>query len=168
MNWTDQQRATLAWLERAVAEGRPFRSIADELVVHLHRGYVHYDWVGVYMVEGEVLRLWSWAGPAPTQHVEIPLHQGLCGWAASTGQVANVPDVRADDRYLQCFLNTRSELVVPITHAGQVYGEIDIDSDQVAAFTAADEAFIGRLCALLGERAAAEGLIGRVPASADR
>jgi len=45
-----------------------------------------------------------------------------------------VPDVREDPRYLQCFLSTRSEIVVPIIRDGRVLGEIDIDSDRLAAF----------------------------------
>ena len=36
----------------------------------------------------------------------------------------------ADQRYLACFVSTRSEIVVPIVFAGQVVGEIDIDSDE--------------------------------------
>ncbi|QIA26479.1 GAF domain-containing protein [Thermaerobacter sp. PB12/4term] len=147
---------TLAWLREQADRGRGFRDLAQALCTHLYREYPHYSWVGVYMIEDDRLRLWAWDGPQPTQHVEIPLNAGLCGWAASTGQLANVPDVRQDPRYLQCFLSCQSEIVVPIARDGKVYGEIDIDSDRLAAFGVGDERFLQEVCAILAERAAAD------------
>lgn len=158
-----QFQATLDLVDQLTASERAYREVAEEVVRHLRASYPHYTWVGIYMVEGEVLRLWAWDGPAPTEHVEIPLHAGVCGWAASTGQIANVPDVSKDERYLQCFLSTRSELVVPIRHGEEVYGEIDIDSDRLAAFGPEDERFLTELCDRLGALAAAQGLVGHRP-----
>ncbi|ADU50586.1 putative GAF sensor protein [Thermaerobacter marianensis DSM 12885] len=152
----DQRARTLAWLREEAARGRGFRELAQAVCSHLYRAYPHYSWVGVYMIEGDRLKLWAWDGPQPTQHVEIPLNAGLCGWAASTGQLANVPDVRKDPRYLQCFLSCQSEIVVPIARGGKVYGEIDIDSDRLAAFGAEEETFLQEACAILAERAAAD------------
>ncbi len=63
-----------------------------------------------------------------------------------------------DDRYLQCFLNTKSELIVPIRGEDRIYGELDIDSDTIAAFTKSDEVFLGEACRLLSAKAASEGL----------
>jgi len=57
-----------------------------------------------------------------------------------------VDDVSADERYLQCFLNTKSEIVVPIKQGDIVYGEIDVDGDQLAAFGPADQQFLATLC----------------------
>lgn len=161
MTLTEQQQRTVDWVRSLVDSPRSFRDTAGEVVRHLRAGYPHYNWVGIYMVEGDVLRLWSWDGPAATEHVEIPLHAGVCGWAASTGQIANVPDVSKDPRYLACFLNTRSELVVPIRRGQTVYGEIDIDSDTLAAFDARDEAFLQQVGDLLALKAEREALAGR-------
>jgi L-methionine (R)-S-oxide reductase len=159
----ERHESSLAWLDRRIAAGVAFHELADEAVVHLRSGFPHYHWVGIYMVEGDRLRLRSWDGPAATQHVDIPLDQGVCGYAASTGALANVPDVSQDDRYLQCFLGTRAELVVPIRTPRRVFGEIDIDSDQLAAFTADDEAFLTSFCDRLGALAEREGRAGHVP-----
>jgi GAF domain-containing protein len=98
-----------------------------------------YNWVGIYLVEGPDLVLAAWRGPAPTEHVRIPVGTGICGAAAAQGQTIVVPDVHADPRYLQCFLETRSEIVVPIVHGDEVLGEIDVDSDQLDAFGLADQ-----------------------------
>ena len=58
-------------------------------------------------------------------------------------------DVNSDPRYLACSLETRSEIVVPITRAGQILGEIDIDSDAPAAFTEEDRTLLEAVAAIL-------------------
>ena len=60
-----------------------------------------------------------------------------------------VDDVNADDRYLACFVSTRSEIVVPIAYEGRVVGEIDIDSDVPAAFGPEDRTFLERVALLI-------------------
>ena len=62
-----------------------------------------------------------------------------------------VDDVNADPRYLACFASTRSEIVVPVHYREMVVAEIDIDSDQPAAFGDADRAFLERVAALIAE-----------------
>jgi len=111
----------------------------------LRAGLPHYNWVGVYLLEeeGAMLVLRGWDGPAATEHVRIPVGQGICGLAAREARTVIVDDVRADPRYLQCFLQTRAEIVVPIFSGGRVIGEIDIDSDEVGAFNATDRIFLG-------------------------
>ena len=152
-----QQQMSLAWLKELMAEKMPFEALLNEVVTHLRDSYPNYDWVGIYMLEGDKLHLKAWDGPQATEHTVIPLDAGLCGLAATTGDTINVPDVKGDDRYLQCFASTRSELVAPVQHEGKVYGEIDIDSDSKGAFDEGDERFANELCNLLGYRAAAEG-----------
>ncbi len=113
-----------------------------------------YDWVGVYMVEGDELVLASWDGPEATEHVRIPLGEGICGAAASTGETIIVRDVGSDPRYLACFTRTKSELVVPIRLGGRpharVIGEIDIDSDIKDAFGTADGLLVEAVAERLG------------------
>jgi L-methionine (R)-S-oxide reductase len=158
---TGRQEETLEWLRERLASDASFGVICQDLVTHLKEGYAHYNWVGIYMLEGNKLRLWSWDGPAATEHAEIALGTGLCGYAASTGRLVNVADVNEDDRYLQCFLNTKSELIAPILEGDRVYGEIDIDSDTLAAFGKDDEVFLAEVCKRLSARAASEGLESR-------
>ncbi len=114
-----------------------------------------HNWVGIYLVEGEELALAAWRGPAPTEHVRIPLGQGICGAAATSGETIVVDDVNADPRYLACFLNTRAEIVVPIKgEDGQVWGEIDVDSDHRGAFGVADRELLEGVAARLAARIA--------------
>jgi GAF domain-containing protein len=135
-------------------------SEADEVlrktVEVLHDRFDHYSWIGIYLAEGDELVLGPWKGPQATEHVRIPVGQGICGAAAASGQTEIVDDVNADARYLSCFPSTRSEIVVPISYQGRVVGEIDIDSDEPAAFGPADRAFLERVALLIS----AHSLVG--------
>jgi L-methionine (R)-S-oxide reductase len=121
----------------------------QEVVDLLHDRVAHYSWVGVYLVEGDDLVLGPWKGPEATEHVRIPVGQGVCGAAAASGQTEVVDDVNADPRYLACFPSTRSEIVVPISRDERVIGEIDIDSDSPAAFGDADREFLERVAEIM-------------------
>ncbi|MGO9269163.1 MAG: GAF domain-containing protein [Terriglobia bacterium] len=125
------------------------RTLMDDTVRLLQRERPHYHWVGFYMIEGDVLVLGPFAGK-PTEHVRIPLNQGICGAAASTGETVVIDDVTADPRYLACSLETRSEIVVPIRRHGRVVGELDLDSDAPAAFTAEDRALLEQVAEIIG------------------
>jgi len=139
--------STLERIERLAERGGA--DTLQEAVEVLHDEVHHYSWVGIYLVEGDDLVLGPWRGPNATDHVRIPVGQGVCGAAAATGETEIVDDVNADPRYLACFPSTRSEIVVPIAHNGRVVGEIDIDSDQPAAFGAEDRELLERVAVLL-------------------
>jgi GAF domain-containing protein len=112
----------------------------------------HYDWVGFYMLAPDdrtMLVLGPFHG-APTEHIRIPIAQGICGAAVAQGETIVVDDVAADPRYLSCSIETRSEIVVPIRVHGEIVGEIDIDSHAPAAFGAKDRSFVEECAVLVG------------------
>ena len=99
-----------------------------------------YNWVGFYMLDAKdpgALVLGPFCG-APTEHVRIPLMEGICGAAVAQRDTIVVDDVGSDPRYLACSVETKSEIVVPIFVHGKVVGELDIDSHFPAAFEAID------------------------------
>ncbi len=128
------------------------RSAREQVVRSLNSSVPTYNWVGIYLVEGNELVLDAWAGPEATQHTRIPVGKGVCGFAAKAGRTEIVSDVTKDPRYLQCFLSTRSEIVVPIFGAGKVLGEIDIDSEQLDAFSSVDREFLEAVAAKLSKQ----------------
>ncbi len=98
-----------------------------------------FDWVGIYLLDGDALVLHNYVG-RPTEHTRIPVGVGVCGAAVAQDRDINVADVRAEENYLACSLETRSELVVLIRSAGgTIHGQLDLDSDELAAFTPVDE-----------------------------
>jgi len=136
-------------IERISNRGGDAEEVLQAVVDVLHDRIDHYSWVGIYLVEGHDLVLGPWNGPEATEHVRIPVGQGVCGAAAASGQTEVVDDVNADPRYLACFPSTRSEIVVPIAYEDTVVGEIDIDSDRPAAFGEDDRVFLERVALLI-------------------
>lgn len=125
------------------------------IVGRLQERLRHFDWVGFYMIEkgrlGEepTLVLGPYVG-AVTPHTRIPLNQGICGAAVSTGQTVVVDDVNADPRYLACSIETKSEIVAPVFVKDNVVGELDVDSHTPAAFTADDRTLVEHCAKLVG------------------
>ena len=136
---------------------RQIQSEADEdramaaAVATLKRRMPDYSWVGIYLLDGNELVLGPFEGK-PSPHARIPLGRGICGAAASEKATIIVDDVNADPRYLACSIETKSEIVVPIMLGGEVLGEIDIDSDRLAAFTAEDQTLLEAVAAQLAPR----------------
>jgi GAF domain-containing protein len=113
----------------------------------------HYNWVGFYMLDPgdeNVLLLGQFHGAA-TEHVRIPVSEGICGAAVAQGETVIVDDVSSDPRYLACSIETKSEIVVPITAGGKIVGEIDIDSHALSAFGAEDRGFLEECALIVGQ-----------------
>jgi L-methionine (R)-S-oxide reductase len=145
----DTYRSALEAVDRIVNREAEADEVLRGVVDVLHDRFHHYSWVGIYLVEGDDLVLGPWRGPQATEHVRIPVGQGICGAAAASGRTEVVDDVGSDPRYLACFPSTRSEIVVPIVYESRVVGEIDIDSDDRAAFGDTDRAFLERVAVLI-------------------
>jgi GAF domain-containing protein len=135
----------------AIRSAADSRAALLEAVSRLKARRAHYTWVGVYLLEGDELVLGPYLGK-PSPHTRIPLNRGICGAAASQKMTIVVDDVNADPRYLACSLETKSEIVVPILAGDQVLGEIDIDSDQPAAFGDDDRRLLEAVAAALASR----------------
>lgn len=110
-----------------------------------------YNWVGIYLVEGDTLVLHNYIGK-PTEHTRIPVGVGVCGVAVSEGANQIVGDVTKLDNYLACSLETRAEIVVLIRRGPDIFGQIDIDSDLENAFNSDDESLLTRIADLLVSR----------------
>jgi GAF domain-containing protein len=128
--------------------------LMSDIVERLKRHMSKYNWVGFYMIEkpeagAPVLVLGPYIG-TPTTHTRIPMNQGICGAAASSGNTLIVDDVASDPRYLTCSIETKSEIVVPIRVRGEVVGELDIDSHSPAAFKSEDRSLCELAAALVG------------------
>ena len=131
-----------------------------KMVKLLHERVLKYNWVGFYMLEPgakpPVLVLGAFEG-AMTPHTRIPLNQGICGAAASSGQTVVVDDVNKDSRYLACSLETKSEIVVPVFAHGKIVGELDIDSHFPAAFTPEHQDLVQYCAKLIGKKMESSG-----------
>lgn len=109
------------------------------------------NWAGFYLLQDGQLTLGPFMGkPACTA---IPLGRGVCGTAAQEGRTLVVPDVHAFSGHIACDTASNSEIVVPLTVRGALFGVMDIDSPVRDRFSEDDrrglEAFAGILCKAL-------------------
>jgi L-methionine (R)-S-oxide reductase len=146
-------RSTLLAEFHQIASSAPALQVLQQGIVEgISQRLAHYNWTGFYMLDpndSETLVLGPFVG-APTEHVRIPVSQGICGAAVATGETVIVDDVNADPRYLSCSIETKSEIVVPIYVHAKVIGEIDIDSHDPAAFTEDDRQFLEEAARIVG------------------
>ena len=142
-------------LDALAASSQSADELLEGVVQLLHEGMLRYNWVGFYMLEelpgvDPILVLGAYRG-SMTPHTRIPLNQGICGAAASSGKTVIVDDVHSDARYLACSIETKSEIVVPIFVSSRVAGELDIDSHFPAAFGPADQELCEYAAKLVGQ-----------------
>jgi L-methionine (R)-S-oxide reductase len=140
---------------RRALQQQPDATSAMEVAVQILKDRIpDYTWVGIYLLEGDELVLGPFRGK-PSPHTRIPLGQGICGAAATEKTTIIVDDVNADVRYLACSIETKSEIVVPVMDGETVLGEIDIDSDRLAAFNSDDRELLEHVAALVAQKVAA-------------
>lgn len=140
----------LADISRAAAETAGRDTFLLETARSINRHFPQYTWVGFYFLKDGKLHVGPYIGK-PTPHVVIDLDKGVCGAAVSQAETVVVDDVNADPRYLACSLETKSEIVIPIRVRGEIIGELDIDSDRLAAFTAENRKLLERVSEIVGE-----------------
>lgn len=143
---------TLKDLQTMREEGYLSDPIIRKAVRQISEADDRFDWVGVYLLDEEGKELWlhNYVGES-TEHAKIPVGQGVCGAAVETGENHNVPDVHAIENYIACTPDVQSELVVLIRAGDEILGQIDIDSNTPAAFTAEDEQAISTIADKLAE-----------------
>src|SRR5690606_40132142 len=72
-------------------------------------------------------------------YTTIQFGKGICGQVAESNETFLVDDVTAQDNYISCNIDVKSEIVVPIIVNGINIGQIDIDSNTASAFTSEDQ-----------------------------
>ncbi len=141
----------------AITEGEDdWICVLSTVCCELHGAFGHLQWTGFYRV---VAPRFLAVGPYQGGHgcLRIDFDRGVCGAAARTREVQDVPDVEAFPGHIACSSATRSELVVPVvTPGGVLLAVLDLDSDDPAAFGPVDVAAVTRLCEALGRQAPAE------------
>jgi GAF domain-containing protein len=143
-----KKRIIFKKLSSLIESGKKKDEVLKEIVTLLKNNFSHYNWVGIYLMEGEELVLGPYLGK-PSPHTRITLDKGVCGAAAKEKKTIIVPDVSQDKRYLACSPETKSEIVVPIMKDNQSVGEIDIDSDTKDAFKPVDKIILERISSTL-------------------
>ena len=106
-------------------------------------------WIGFYIVKDGELHVGPFQGSVACYRIKKG--KGVCGtaWKDATTQV--VPDVELFPGHIACSSDSRSEIVVPIMVNGEVYGVLDIDSDELATFDDTDRIYLEKMMSILAE-----------------
>ena len=106
-------------------------------------------WIGFYIVKDGELHVGPFQGSAACYRIKKG--KGVCGttWKDATTQV--VPDVELFPGHIACSSDSRSEIVVPIMVNDEVYGVLDIDSDELATFDDTDRIYLEKMMSILAE-----------------
>jgi L-methionine (R)-S-oxide reductase len=129
----------LARIIAALTEGESDQiALMATVACEIHHADDRFDWTGFYRVVAPGLMK---IGPYQGGHgcLVIPFDRGVCGAAATTGEVQIVSDVTDFPGHIACATTTRSELVVPVRdRGGDLVAVFDIDSDRPDAFSDRD------------------------------
>jgi GAF domain-containing protein len=113
----------------------------------LYRSMPGLNWAGFYFWRDGQLVLGPFQGKIAC--VRIPLGRGVCGTAAQRRETLIVADVHEFPGHIACDEDSRSEIVVPLTKGGRLFGVLDLDSPRPARFDQADAAGLGAAVRLL-------------------
>lgn len=107
-----------------------------------------FHWVGFYRTTAPgLLMLGPFQGPLAC--VSIPFDKGVCGAAARNQETLIVDEVEAFPGHIACSSLSKSEIVVPLVHAGETRLVLDVDSDKPGDFDSIDREFLERVVLLI-------------------
>jgi sigma-B regulation protein RsbU (phosphoserine phosphatase) len=78
-----------------------------------------------------------------------------------------VDNVTEDPRYIEASPNTRSELAIPLLYRNEVLGVLNVESEQIGAYTENDEEMLGTLGGSLAAIIANARLLEQVRSQAE-
>lgn len=149
---TPAHKELLQELQNFAVAAASAQSLMEQVAKRMHEKMARYNWAGFYLVDpadAGYLIVGPYAGSF-TPNVRIPLDTGLCGAAATSGQVVVVSDVSKDPRYLSGSSMVKSEIVVPIFVNKKLAAELDIESYFTDTFTRAEQEFVEACAHLVG------------------
>ncbi|MEE4294698.1 MAG: GAF domain-containing protein [Xanthomonadales bacterium] len=134
-----QAKALLAGCDDAIAN-------AANLSALIYHSFAKVNWAGFYFLRNGRLVVGPFQGKPAC--VEIPFGKGVCGTAAASLKVQRVADVHAFPGHITCDPESRSEIVLPLVHRGDLIGVLDVDSPEPDRFQNSDQRLLEMLAAL--------------------
>lgn len=146
----DRYRAVRRRLASVLEDESDAVAAMATVACQLHRAFAYFDWTGWYRhVELELLVVGPYQGPMGC--LRIPFSDGICGAAARERETQWVDDVSTREDHIACSSTTQSEVVVPVPgHDGGIAAVLDVDSDELAAFSETDCEHLEALAETLG------------------
>lgn len=103
-------------------------------------------WTGFYIADGDSLVLGPFQGPLACTRIPLsPIPRGVCGAAATTGEIQLVPDVEKFAGHIACSSASKSEIVLPLVHNQETKLVLDIDSASLNMFDDIDAQYLSQI-----------------------
>lgn len=121
-------------------------ALLEENVISCCRDLLHFDHFAILLVDKNTKRLETLmaSGISEAELLDMVAEtegNGVSGYVAATGKSYLCADVSKDDRYLPGLEGARSCLAVPLKLQDRVVGVLNVESDQVSAFSSEDLQF---------------------------
>jgi len=104
-------------------------------------------WIGFYLVKQEELVLGPFQGPVAC--TRIRKGRGVCGTSWAEAKTLIVPDVEQFPGHIACSSLSKSEIVIPLIHNGEVWGVLDVDSAAYNEFDITDQQYLEEIVGLI-------------------
>ncbi|HRO71335.1 MAG TPA: GAF domain-containing protein, partial [Chitinophagaceae bacterium] len=85
----------------------------------------------------------------PVACTRIKKGKGVCGSSWLQKKTLIVPDVEKFPGHIACSSLSRSEIVVPVFHHGEVIAVLDVDSSEYDQFDATDQEYLEQIVGLI-------------------
>lgn len=149
-----RQIAGVEAIGRILASTGPTQDALDQVVGRLAHE-LRYQYVSIYLAEGDVVRLGAQRGYAELIDV-FDGESGIVGRVMRTRRPAFVPDVTADPDYWGLNPDVRSEICAPLLADGQFLGFLNIESTTVRLDVTDERAVVA-----IADRLAVALILGR-------
>ena len=114
----------------------PVARMATVAALLFHK-FDHYFFCGFYRLLDGDLVVGPYQGPLACQ--VLAREKGVCWAAVTRGETVIVPDVHQFPGHIACDARSLSEIVVPVRDgSGAIVAVLDVDSDKLGQFDAAD------------------------------
>ncbi|MEE4256995.1 MAG: GAF domain-containing protein [Bacteroidales bacterium] len=118
------------------------------VVAVLHHKIDYFFWTGFYLLQDGELIVGPYQGPVAC--ILLEKNKGVCWAGINQGKTLVVPDVHKFPGHIACDSRSNSEIVVPLKDSkGKIYGVLDVDSREHAAFDEADAEWLEKILDLL-------------------
>jgi GAF domain-containing protein len=139
---TERYEALRLEIRAVLADEQNLIARMSTVAAMLATAFQSFLWTGFYRVDPEKkteLVVGPYQGTLGC--LRIPFGRGVCGAAAARQRTVIVLDVDAFPGHIACDPRSRSEIVVPVLNrSGELVAVLDVDSMNVAAFDAIDQA----------------------------
>jgi diguanylate cyclase (GGDEF)-like protein len=147
-----QVMTALQSISHAITSSLDLNQILNN-VIQLLRASFGYTYIGIYLLEEDVLYLRAQLGyPEDTLVPQMSIHSGVVGRTARMKETQFIPDVSQDTEFIRTAADVKSKIAVPLLKEGNVLGVLSVEAESSVAL---DENDVNLLNALAGSIAVA-------------